>query len=123
MIDETIEAATIVARGWDGESTDDRDEVVGPMTEELRSRGFVDRCPAIIADAAAAAGVDLPSTPVPASPYVSVASTGPVLRATVPGGRLVIQFRVFCVDRRPVRYHRRPGRPSDVLDVEYVDDG
>ncbi|WP_336344475.1 hypothetical protein [Halalkalicoccus ordinarius] len=53
-----------------------------------------------------------------APPYVTVTSRGPVLRATLSSGRLVVRIVLFDVERDPVRYVRRGGRPEDVLRVE-----
>jgi hypothetical protein len=79
------------------------------------------------AAAAAAAGGQLQAEPVAAPPYVAVTSVGPVLRATLPGGRLVVTVRVFAVERGSegtdgaagVRYTRGPEMAAEGLAVEF----
>lgn len=115
-----VESADAVAAAWDGPSTADRDAVAPALADELDRRGVRGRFPDLIAGAADAAGLTLEAPPVAAPPYAVVSSTGPVLRATVPGGRLVIAVRVFGVERgRPVRYRRRNDAPEDALDVAF----
>lgn len=109
------DCADAVADGWAREWTADRDAVVGPLRAELRTRGLLARFPVVLAGAAAAAGYELPADPVPAPPYVVVTSRGPVLRATVADGRLVVRFDVFAVRRADgVRYVRADGDPLAV---------
>lgn len=115
-----IDAADAVAAAWDGQSTADRDAVAPALSAELGRRGVVGRFPALLEGAAGAAGFSLPAPPVAAPPYAVVTSTGPVLRATLPGGRLVIAVRVFGVERgTPTRYRRRHDTPEDALDVAF----
>lgn len=100
--------------------TTDRDRVVPPLRALLADRSLLDALPGVLAESVAAAGYDLPAVPVPAPPYVAVTSVGPVLRATLPPGRLVVTLRVFDVTRPPEgrpRYVRlRDGGPA-MLDV------
>lgn len=114
LLESTGAAADEVAAGWDGDWTADRSAVVGPLESALRERDLLDRFPAVLAGAVHAAGFDLPATPVAAPPYVTVTSRGPVLRATVAEGRLVVALAAFEVERDGgVRYVRATGDPVE----------
>lgn len=122
------ECADAVSAHWEGRdatgveepgATDGR-AVAAALERELRRAGVLGTFPDLLAGAVAAAGYDLPATPVPAPPYVTVASVGPILRATISGGRLVIAVEVFAIERgEEVRYVRRPRPPGDALVVEW----
>lgn len=104
LFDAVDAVADAVADRWtDGEgrsSTADRDAVVPAMREALAAAGALERLPGLLATGADALGVGLPASPVAAPPYLVVATTGPVVRATLPdAGRLVVTVRVFAVDR------------------------
>lgn len=113
----TIECADAVAASWDGPATR-REQVVEPLRAALDRAGVLDRYPAMLVDAAEALDATLPARLVAAPPYVTLTSRGPVLRATLPEGRLVVRIAVFVVEREPVRYVRRGRRPEEVLRVE-----
>lgn len=101
-----------VCASWDGDPTRGSRAVVDPLTTRLEERGVLDRLPRVLADAVEVAGYDLPATPVAAPPYVVVTSRGPILRATIDPGRLVIRFDAFEIVRSTdgaVRYRRREG--------------
>lgn len=49
----------------------------------------------VLRTAVDATGRDLQAEPVPASPYLVVTARGPLLRATLPDGRLVVLLRAF----------------------------
>jgi len=71
------------------------------------------------ADAVEATGYDLRASPVAGPPYVVVTSCGPVLRATIDPGRLVIRFDAFEVVRdsdpdRSSAYRRLDGTQLEV---------
>ncbi|EJN58869.1 hypothetical protein [Halogranum rubrum] len=117
------DCADAVVAGWDGKSTTDRDAVTGPLTATLRRSGVLDELPRVLAGAVDAAGYALRAQPVPAPPYVVVTSTGPVLRATLADGRLVISLRLFAVERGSEdieqRYVRGPQAAERVVDVAF----
>ncbi|WP_336363882.1 hypothetical protein [Halalkalicoccus salilacus] len=113
----TIERADAVAASWDGPVTR-REQVVEPLRAVLERAGLLERYPPMLVDAAEVLCSTLPASPVAAPPYVTVTSRGPVLRATLSEGRLVVRIDVFAVERDPVRYVRRGRRPADVLHVE-----
>ncbi|WIV65943.1 hypothetical protein [Natrialbaceae archaeon AArc-T1-2] len=108
---EAVDAcADAVAASWNREATSDRTAVVDPFQTVLEKRGVASRLPRVLADAVDATGHALSASPVPAPPYVVVTSRGPVLRATIGPGRLVIRLDVFEVVRgEPTRYRRRDG--------------
>ncbi|MFB6146491.1 MAG: hypothetical protein ABEJ08_02270 [Halobacteriaceae archaeon] len=112
--DGVVAAADDVVEAWAGDAVRDRERVVGPLRAAMTERGLLDRCPAALRDVVAATGYDLPADPVPEPPYVAVTGCGPMLRATLPPGRLVVTLRVFAVERDPVRYRRRRGDPVTV---------
>lgn len=95
------ECAEATAATWDGERTADRAAVVRPFEAALERSGALDRLPAVLSTAVAATGRELQADPVPAPPYVAITSVGPVLRATLPDGRLVVTLRTFAVEREP----------------------
>jgi hypothetical protein len=117
---DVCDCADAVAETWEDPPTDRR-QVVEPLTALLRQRGLLAEFPAMLASAVEAAGYRMRATPVPAPPYVVVASTGPVCRATVSDGRLVVRLACFTVDRRgqTPRYVRSGTTPADALSVEF----
>ena len=104
-----IEAcADLVVEEWTDDRTATRQSqaVVDPLERALESSGILEQLAVVLADAVDAAGCTLSAPPVPAPPYVVVTSRGPILRATIGPGRLVIRFETFEVVRdefdRPV---------------------
>jgi len=118
---EVIDAADGVADGRG--SPAGADALTGSLRAELDRRDATSRLLGALADAVDAVGGDLPHDPVPEPPYLAVTSRGPVLRATLEAGRLVVVVRVFRVARDPVRYVRTGGRPDEVVRVEFHADG
>ncbi|WP_158059143.1 hypothetical protein [Halorussus halophilus] len=127
-----LDCADAVADDWE-ESTDSaafttsRDAVVSPLRDHLESAGAWSRFPELLAGAVDAAGDSLSATPVAAPPYVTVTSRGPLLRATISTGRLVVSFPVFdvrrgsstdCVAGDSTRYVRGARTPKDAICVE-----
>lgn len=103
-----------VAAPWDTARTTDRDAVVDGLRTALEATGVLEQLPLVLADVVDAMGCELQARPVAAPPYVVVTSRGPVLRATIEPGRLVVRFDVFDVvrDREPAQppaYRRRNG--------------
>ena len=101
------DCADQVAAPWDTSRTTDPDRVADSLRAALDSTGLLERLPGVLADAVDATGYDLPAQPVSAPPYVVVTSRGPVLRATIDPGRLVVRFDVFEVVRDPGPAYRR----------------
>lgn len=111
-------------------ATADRDALVPALRSELERRGVLDALPTLLAAAADAAGYELQAAPVPAPPYVAVTSTGPVLRATVADGRLVVNVDCFEVVRsveetegtggNGVAYGRTATTPAAALSVSFT---
>lgn len=110
------------ADGWDRAPTDGR-AVADALGDELAAAGVLERCPGVLEDAAAAAGHQLAADPVPAPPYVTVTGLGPVLRAPLPRGRLVVTVEAFAVERggpsEPPRYVRRDADPTGSVTVSF----
>lgn len=122
VVEATLERADAVASSWSGGATTDRDGVVEPLRAALSRAGLLGAYPAVLAECVAAAGGELRAEPVAAPPYVTVTSRGPVLRATLDGGRLVVTLAAFDVERaggdeRP-RYVRGATTPEAAVGVE-----
>lgn len=119
---ETVETvlgrADAVAAAWDGDSTADRSEVAEPLRRELNAVGEWQTLPEVLTDAVAATGESLSAPPVAGPPYVAATSRGPMLRATLAEGRLVVLLRAFEVERDPdgaARYRRGPTTPEEAV--------
>jgi hypothetical protein len=97
VLDAVAASADAVAGDWPGARTRDASAVADPLAAELRERGVLAALPELLAAAVDAAGGALQADPVPAPPYVAVTSRGPVLRATLDEGRLVVTLAVFRV--------------------------
>ncbi len=119
LLETILACAASVAESWDGEATTERQAVVNPFEHALERAGIMDRLPTMLVGAARALGEELPAEPVPAPPYLTVTSVGPVLRATFDSGRLVVTIRAFDIERDPTRYVRGPANPVSALAVEF----
>lgn len=107
VIEGIDDCAERVAAPWDTSRTTNPERVVAPFRSALESSGILERLPLVLADAVDATGCELRARPVPAPPYVAVTSRGPILRATIDHGRLVIRFDAFEVVRDPIPAYRR----------------
>lgn len=126
-----LEVADTVAAEWpelaDGRrATPERDAVVPVLRATLEESGLLRALTGLLEMAAEAAGYDLAAQPVAAPPYVAITSTGPVLRATVADGRLVVSIDCFEVVRgvdlggkNGVAYARTAATPADALSVSF----
>jgi len=85
------------ATSWESATTDDGSALAASLRSRLAESGTLDALPGVLAGAVAAAGGELTAEPVAAPPYVAVTSRGPVLRATLDGGRFVVTLAVFRV--------------------------
>ncbi|WP_436343451.1 hypothetical protein [Natronorubrum sp. FCH18a] len=106
--------AAQVAEPWDTARTTDPNAVVDGLRGALEATGLLEQLPLVLSDIVDATGYGLQAQPVAAPPYVVVTSRGPVLRATIDPGRLVVRFDVFDIvrDREPTQpsaYRRRNG--------------
>jgi len=110
-------AADVVAADWETDRTTRRSAVSEPLESELRRRNLEGPLLEVLATAVTAVDRELPAEPVPAPPYLTVNGRGPLLRATVDGGRVLVAIAAFTVERDPVRYVRSGDRPADVLEV------
>jgi hypothetical protein len=121
----TLAAADAVAT--DPDALADGGTLRRGLRERLADRGLLARYPAVLRTAVAAAGRELAADPVPAPPYVVVASTGPVLRGSTDAGRIVVALRAFAVrDRNNIdsdtgsRYKTTTGELDEKLEVVYL---
>ena len=112
-LERALACADAVAAGWDGETTADREAVVGPYRALLERAGLLEALVSALVDAVAFAGLELAARPVPDVPYLAVTGQGVVLRGSTGDGRIVVTLRAFEVDP----YRRGPELP-DALVVE-----
>ncbi|GAA0463570.1 hypothetical protein MUK72_08035 [Halococcus dombrowskii] len=117
LLETILDCADEVVASWDNEGTTERRHVVEPFKNALADRDVTGRLPALLVDAVAALGEELPAEPVAAPPYLTVTSVGPVLRATLADARLVMTIRVFAIERDPTRYVRGAATPAEALIV------
>ena len=89
--------ADAVAESWDGNRTTDASAVADRLEACLGEHGVLEALTRVLAGAVDAAGGELRAEPVAAPPYVVVTSRGPLLRATLDGGRLVVRIGAFRV--------------------------
>ncbi|RQH03151.1 hypothetical protein [Natrarchaeobius oligotrophus] len=122
VVDGVGACADRVAATWTGDRTADGVAVSDPLRESLERDGLLERFPDVLADLVEAAGCRLRARPVPAPPYVVVTSRGPMLRATIDPGRLVVRFDVFEVARGdgtvPTATYRRRNDVRVVVSLE-----
>jgi hypothetical protein len=119
LVASVLDCADAITAGWDGDTTADRGQVTGPLRTTLERAGVLEQFPALLRECTDAAGGRLTADPVAAPPYVVVTSVGPMLRATLSGGRLVVTFRVFRIERDEdgPRYARDARSVGDAVDV------
>lgn len=91
------ECADDVVETWDGDSVETGDTVSTLLEACFDRAGVQNQLPDVLAGAVGAAGGALQAPPVAAPPYVVVTSRGPMLRATLDDGRLVVRIDVFQV--------------------------
>lgn len=120
VVEATIECADAVAASWPEGWTTDRDRVVDPLRTALAEAGLLGAYPSVLAECVGSAGGELRAEPVPHPPYVVVTTRGPVLRATLSPGRLVVTLSVFEVERSAdgPRYVQVATTPESAVGVE-----
>ncbi|WP_255166979.1 hypothetical protein [Natrononativus amylolyticus] len=109
VLDGIDYCADRVAEPWTDGRVSDRSRVVDSLESWLESTGLLAKLPLVLTDAVEAAGYELAAPPVAAPPYVAITSRGPILRATIDPGRLVVRFEAFDVVREPRGYRRLDG--------------
>lgn len=79
-----------------GRVVEDGPALAAALRSQLADRGVLAELPGVLVAAVDAAGGSLPADRVVAAPpYVAVTSRGPVLRATLDDGRLVVELLAF----------------------------
>lgn len=107
------------------ESVGEPRSVADSLRAELEAEGIWSQLPDVLAGAVRATGRSLSATPVAAPPYVVATSRGPMLRATLDGGRLVILFHVFDVaggdgaNGPPTEYVRSATTPAEAVRAKF----
>ena len=106
---------------WANGSTTDRRALVDRFEATLRDTDLFETLPTVLTECVEQAGATIPAQPVAAPPYVVVASTGVLLRATLDGGRLVVTIQAFDVDQSGERpsYVRGPSEPESAVMVAF----
>lgn len=107
VVDGIDACADAISSPWTDESTAVRGAVTEPFRACLETTGLLARLPSVLEDAVEATGHGLAAPPVAAPPYVVVTSRGPILRATIDPGRLVLRFEAFDVVRESEPRYRR----------------
>lgn len=97
----------------------DRRVATARLELALREAGVLTDLVGVVRSTAAALELDLPAEPVAAPPYVVVTARGPMLRATVDAGRLVVLFRTF--ERTPGGYVPADVTPESAVEVTFHD--
>ncbi len=117
-IEAVIDTGRTVARALPEEDVSESTAVSRPLNALLAKRELPEELLAMLHTGAAAIDESVAGTPVPAPPYLVVTSVGPVCRATLSDGRrLVVSFRLFDIDRRPVWYRFADPDVETCLDV------
>ncbi|MFC7156165.1 hypothetical protein ACFQPA_11995 [Halomarina halobia] len=115
LVERVLDCADAVA---ESEDLDTVDSLSNPLSAALAHAGITQQFPGVLAGAVEAAGEELPADPVAAPPYVVVTSAGPILRATLDSGRLVVRIEVFRLEHGPRRYVRTARTPEAAVSVE-----
>ena len=107
--------ADVVEATWNAPGCNSRAAIVVPLRSALERRKVIQSLPSVLLCGVTATGYELTASPVAAPPYVVLTSRGPLLRATLPTGRLVIRLDVFDVESDGTyRYVRLDGVRIDV---------
>lgn len=105
-VGESADAVERAAQGDAGDCFETGTALADAFESTLAERGVLSRLPGVLVAAVEAAGGALSAAPVAAPPYVTVTGRGPVLRATLDGGRLVVELQAFRLTNQH-RYERR----------------
>ncbi|MEF8807541.1 hypothetical protein [Natronomonas sp.] len=112
-LQRALSCADAVTAGWDGDTTDEREAVVGPYKTVLRKAGLLEVLLDALVESMESTGERLAAQPVADVPYVAVTAEGVILRGPMPDGRVVVTLQAF--ERGP--YRRGPDLP-EALSVE-----
>lgn len=111
-----LEAADAAAATLDGPA--DRDAVVAALADAL-GPGVREALVELLVDAVGATGQELQAEPVPASPYLVVTARGPLVRATLADGRLVVLVRALERAGDGRRYVRAGDDPAGAVEARF----
>lgn len=107
-----------VAANWSDTTVSEPEQVTNPLADRMAESGLDAKLLGTLSTAAEAVDGAIAGTPVPAAPYFVVTSRGPLCRATLDDGRrLVLQFALFAVERRPRAYRFREPTPETCLEA------
>jgi hypothetical protein len=117
-IKDVVDAGTAVTSAVEEWPVTDGTVIRAPLDRLLQERGLPTRLLATLETAAATLGEEISGAPVAAPPYYLVTSRGPLCRGTLADGRrLVIEFELFEVKRRPRRYDFCRPSPGECLQI------
>ena len=116
---ETIEimnrCADSITLGWQTDAdgvlfTTKKEKITQQLPIVFDRAGIHTQLRTMLVDLVDTLGEPLSVTPVAAPPYVVVGSTGPIIRAALSIGRLVVTFQLFTIVKHTthVRYKRLP---------------
>lgn len=112
------DAGSAVADSWPDETVSDSACITDPLQKQLDESGLGRELLDVLLTAVKATGRELQGKPVPAPPYLVVTSRGPVCRGTLDDGhRLLVEFELFDVQRRPRTYAFLDPSPATCLSV------
>ncbi|MCU4924787.1 hypothetical protein OB905_02160 [Halobacteria archaeon AArc-dxtr1] len=96
VLAETAACADVVA-SQDARPLSDGADLRNRLRAVFAEAGLKRAFATVLTDTVESAGFSLPAPPVPSPPYVVVTSRGPVLRATIAPGRVVVRLDVFTI--------------------------
>lgn len=115
------ECADTVEASWPESVQVDAALISDPLEECLREAETFQTLLELLRTAVTTAGRTVPADPVPAPPYITITSRGPVLRGPTAGGRLVVTIEVFEVRNSPSRPYQRTEEPYRIA-IDWMSD-
>lgn len=114
-----IDTGETIAAGIDEWPVSDPELVRLPLERCLREQNLFEPLVGLLEAASDSLDEQLRGTPVPAPPYLTVTSRGPLCRGTLSDGRrLVVLLSLFAVTTRPPAYRFRHPSVSSCLDID-----
>ena len=120
---ETVEATIVVGRqvaeAWEEPHVSDSRQITDPLWQCITASRLDEQLIRLLVDTVQALGGELGGQPVAAPPYLVIGSQGPICRATMADGRrVVVELRLFAVERNPSQYVFLDTSPEDCLRID-----
>jgi len=113
-----VDAGRAVAGAIDEWPVEDPAAIRTRLSALVEERGLAAPLLGLVETGVTALGAAVDGSPVPAAPYLTITTRGPVCRAALSDGRrLVVTVGLFEVARRPRRYRFTDPTPETCLDV------